>query len=491
MKTPLKRIYGYAIGDGAVSLSVNGINNFALLYYTQVLGLGAGYAGLALSITLIWDAVTDPIMGHVSDATRSKYGRRHPFMLIGGGALAVCFFFLWWVPESISASSNLFWYLLAINLMVRTAITVFTVPFIALGFEICTDYDERSKLQGIRFFLNQIVNFAGGALAWVLFFTDETHSNGTRIDGTKVVENYLQMGSWLTGAIAVFVVLVTWLTRQYAIDNRNAPQTTPLGIGSLYSEYREIISDRLVLLVASSRFILQIGTTIVAQVQMFAFVEYLQFSHTEKTIAHGSGMLAFAAGSLFQDKLVKRFDKKPTALLGVALGFTGNLALLALFVGGLIDVEDTWTVPEQVPFIGNSQLPLALIALSLFQSLWWGGMGLMAPLLLSMIADISEINYVRRGKLRDGGYTAVFSLSTKAAMGIGMLLNGWLMTQSGYLAGAQSQTPETLSNLALVTFTAGPIALLLLLPFLIKYPITRSFMQKIKQQRLNLEKPSP
>lgn len=483
MRTSRKRIYGYAIGDGAVSLSVNGINNFALLYYTQVLGLGASYAGLALSVTLLWDAVTDPVMGHVSDATRSRFGKRHPFMVLGGVALAICFFFLWWVPEGLSGSTQLFWYLLGINLLVRTAITVFTVPFIALGFEICTDYDERSTLQGIRFFLNQIANFGGGALAWILFFTDQTNADGSRLDGTKVVENYLQMGTWLAGAIFVFVLLVTWFTRHYALENRSATQTNPLGVGHLFSEYRQILSDRLVLLVASSRFILQIGATVVAQVQMFAYVEYLQFSHVEKTIAHGSGMLAFALGSLFHDKLVKRFDKKPTAFIGVAAGLLGNLALLALFTSGAVDADDSWRIPTPFPVLGGSELPLALAALSVFQSLWWGGMGLMAPLLLSMIADISEINYVRHGKLRDGGYTAVFSLSTKAAMGIGMLLNGWLMARAGYLPGADSQTPQTLSNLALMTFVSGPIALLLLIPLLAKYPINRSVMTQVKLQR--------
>lgn len=92
-KTPIRTIYGYALGEGAVSLSMNGIANFGMLFYTQVLGLGPKYAGLALSVTLIWDAISDPIMGHITDNTRSRFGRRHPYMITGGLLLAVSFFF--------------------------------------------------------------------------------------------------------------------------------------------------------------------------------------------------------------------------------------------------------------------------------------------------------------------------------------------------------------------------------------------------------------
>lgn len=74
----LGRIFGYALGEGAVSITMNGIANFAMLYYTQVLGLGAGYAGLALSITLLWDALTDPVMGHLTDNTRTRFGAACP-----------------------------------------------------------------------------------------------------------------------------------------------------------------------------------------------------------------------------------------------------------------------------------------------------------------------------------------------------------------------------------------------------------------------------
>ncbi len=96
--TPLGRIIAYSTGEGATSLTMNGIAAFAMLYYVQVLGLNSKWAGIALSISMLWDAVSDPIMGHITDNTRSRFGRRHPYILGGGIFLATSFFFLWFVP---------------------------------------------------------------------------------------------------------------------------------------------------------------------------------------------------------------------------------------------------------------------------------------------------------------------------------------------------------------------------------------------------------
>ena len=74
---------------------MNSINGFAMLYYTEALGLSPALAGIAMSIAVFWDALSDPIMGHISDNTRSRFGRRHPYMLVGGLLMALSFYFIW------------------------------------------------------------------------------------------------------------------------------------------------------------------------------------------------------------------------------------------------------------------------------------------------------------------------------------------------------------------------------------------------------------
>jgi glycoside/pentoside/hexuronide:cation symporter, GPH family len=467
-RLPLRILFGYATGEGATSLTMNGIANFAMLYYTQVLGLSASYAGLALAITLVWDAVTDPVMGHITDNTRTRWGKRLPYVLVGGVLLAATFLLLWRVPVAFREPTALFGYLLVINLAVRTAVTVFIVPYGALGFELTTDYEERSRLQSVRYFVNQVVNFLGGALAWSIFFRDRTAADGTRLDGTRIEENYGHMGLALAGATLVLIGACVYSMRGYARDNRQGAETVN-GLRAFLVDFRGVITDRLALYVFGFFGIVSLGTMLVAQVQMFTYVDFMKFTHLHKTIAHGAGMLAFALGSLVQAWLVVRFDKRQAGYFGVGAGLAGNVLLMVLFIGGLLPPETVWR-------LGGLEVPVAVLAFAVLQSMWWGGIGLLAPLVISMMADISELNHRRTGVLKDGSYSAMFSFVVKAASAVGMLLNGWALAWIGHEAGAAAQSPEVIRNIAILTFTAGPAVLLLALPILWRYPVDRGFM---------------
>ena len=83
-------MFTYSLGECANSLAMNGIFGFAMLFYTKSLGLDPTWAGLAMSVSVFWEAVTEPVMGHISDNTCSSWGRRHPYMLIGGLLMALC-----------------------------------------------------------------------------------------------------------------------------------------------------------------------------------------------------------------------------------------------------------------------------------------------------------------------------------------------------------------------------------------------------------------
>lgn len=473
-KTPvsLAQIFGYALGEGAVSITMNGISNFAMLFYTQVLGLSAAYAGIALSITVLWDAVTDPVMGHITDNTRSRFGRRHPYLLWGGLALAISFFFLWVLPGKFSSSSAIFWCVLLINLVVRTAVTIFVVPYTALGFEICPDYVDRSRLQGVRYFINQMVNLVFGAFAWTLFFKDKTASDGSRIDGTLIESNYLTMGIVLSVATFVMIIFCILSTRRHATDSR----TLSLEGNSLKAFLRDIsaiFKDRMAWYVFGFFGLAQLGMLLTSQVQMFTYVHYMEFSSTEKSFVHGAGMVAFALGALSLSRLVRRFDKKPTGYIGIAISMFGGMALFLLFTIGLVE-------PRQILTVAGKTIPLATILFGCLQGLWWGGCGILVPLAISMIADISAINQHRTGQLKDGSYSAVFSFFLKAACSAGLLVTGWLVTWAGIVSGAEEQSAEAARNVSVMTFLSGPIIVLMSFFILRKYPVDKAYMENLQ-----------
>jgi len=470
------RIFGYALGEGATSITVNGISNFAMLYYTQVLGLGAIAAGIALSISLIVDAVTDPIMGHVTDNTRSRYGRRMPYIFWGGIFLALSFLLVWLLPRWIGSPTVVFGCVLVTNLAVRIAMTVFGIPYNALGFEICPSYEDRSRLQGIRMAFNQVVNLLFGALAWSLFFRDGTASDGGRVDGTLVSENYLTMGIVLSAATLVLILLCVAATRFFAKDNRGMHLE-----GNTFHAFRKdlagILCDRLAWYVFGFFAVAQLAMLLVSQIQMFTYVFFMKLPADAKTLVHGGGMVAFAVGALIQSWLTRHVDKKTTGYVGMWASFGGGVFLFVIFIGGFLK-------PDSTLHWAGFAVPLGIITFAIGQALWWGGCGILTPLAMSMVADLSEINFIRTGVLKDGSYGAVFTFILKACMSVGLLMTGWIVEVAGIVSGAAAQTPRAAFNVAIMTFLSGPALVCISYLILRKYPVDRAYLENLMKAGL-------
>jgi len=204
---------------------------------------------------------------------------------------------------------------------------------------------------------------------------------------------------------------------------------------------------------------------------MFTYVLFMQFSDVEKGFVHGGGMLSFAIGALALSRLVKRFDKKKTGYIGSWISMVGGLSLFAVFSSGLVAPKAEWMV-------AGLAIPLGTVLFMVFQGMWWGGAGILVPLVTSMIADISEINFRRTGVLKDGSYAAVFSFFMKAAMSLGLLITGLLVDWAGIVPGAEQQSPEAIRNIAMMTFLCGPAVLVFSIGILRKYPVDRDFMER-------------
>jgi GPH family glycoside/pentoside/hexuronide:cation symporter len=439
-----------------------------MLYYTLVLGLGAGYVGIALSVTTLWDAITDPIMGYLTDNTRSRFGRRFPYILLGGLVLAISFYMLWVLPGKFVSASSIFWCVLLTNLVVRTCVTIFVVPYTALGFEICPEYVDRARLQGIRYFLNQIVNLVFGAFAWMMFFQDRDAPDGTRIDGTTFASNYIDMATTLSVAALLLVLLCIYSIREFAKDNRSSAPFGQ-GISSFRDTMVEIFTDRLAWFVFAFLGMSKLAMLFVAQIQIFVYVLYMQFSAVEKTVVHGGTMISFAIGALMLSRLVRKYDKKKTAYIGIWISTIGSVGLLAVFSGGFLLPDAVWTIAQH-------ELPIGRMIFAPLHWMWWGGCGILVPLATSMIADVSEVNMKKTGVLKDGSYAAVFSFIAKTANSVGLLMTGALIAWAGVVAGSGEQTPESVQNVAWMTFLSGPIILIFCIWILQKYPVDKAFM---------------
>lgn len=468
-------MFTYSLGECANSLVMNGIFGFAMLFYTKSLGLNPSWAGFAMSLSVFWEAVTEPVMGHISDNTRSRWGRRHPYMLFGGLLMALCSYLIWTVPGFCRGSQMaIFWYLVTMNLLLRTGLTMFFIPYMALGFEMCTDYEGRSRLQGIRQILNMAANFAGPAMAWVLFFGGEGNHQATTVE-----ENYHHMGATFAIATAVFVLLCVIFTYKWREDTRNISTTSEHGwFQHFFLEMKQILSDRNPRWVFVFIFMVCCGMVIVGSLQMFVYDDFMKFPAVQKSIAHGATMIGMALGAALSVGLSQRFDKKGAVLLGGVVSIACNVMLGLLFLTG-------WVKPDATMVIGGNTVPIAFLLFVLFHATYWLGNGIMLPVSTAMMADVSEVRRLETGEVRDGGYSSVFSLAMRMAISFSLIVSGWCLSGIGYQVPAPDagQTPAAIWNLGMITFIVGALICLISLLAIRRYPITRDVLERMRSTK--------
>ena len=208
LQTSLKLAYG--IGFASRGIKDGLFQLFLFFYFSQVLGLDADLAGLSSLIALIFDAVSDPLVGLISDKWKSsKWGRRHPFMLVSAFPLGVFTWMLFSPPNGLE-QSGLFWWLTGFNILVRIALTFFVVPHISLGAELTTDYKERTSVTAYRVlfaaFLSPIVMIIGYTF---YFVPTENISNGL-----LNVDAYPQFALLCGALMTISILISTWTTRK-------------------------------------------------------------------------------------------------------------------------------------------------------------------------------------------------------------------------------------------------------------------------------------
>jgi GPH family glycoside/pentoside/hexuronide:cation symporter len=469
----------YGLGACTESLVLNSIFAFSMLYYTKALGLPPELAGLVTFAATMWDAITDPIMGHISDHTKSRFGKRYPYMAAGGIIMIVSFFFIWYIPDifkretvigatAIPARTMLFGYLFMMNLVLRTGYTIFIVPYTALGFEICTDYEGRSKVQGIRSALNMAANLLGPALAWTIFFKN----NAGQVQDTQIARNYFNMGSAFTAASFICLALLLAFTAKYIKDSR--VQIGHCNTVGFFENFKAILMDRYCHPVFAFTFVVLLGIVLVSTLQIYVFDDFMRMNGFQKTIAHGSTMAAMGLGSLSLGSFVRRFEKKGAIFAAVMLSAFSELILAVLFLTGFLHVEQK-----------GMNVPIGFSVFTFLHSIYWFGNGILVPTSMSMIADISEINTIQTGFNKDASYASMFTLSIKMAMGVAGLMAGYCLGWTGFQVGyGAAQTLESIWRVGALTFVVGPLVSLAALLLLVKYPVNKAFIESCRNKSL-------
>jgi GPH family glycoside/pentoside/hexuronide:cation symporter len=427
-----------AYAGPAFALALIGIPIYVFIpkFYTDVVGVEIAWVGSILLVLRVVDAVTDPLVGSLSDRTRTRFGRRRPWILGGSVPLAVVVLLLFVPPDTTPGLSTLWFAVLFFTVFLFW--TAVIVPYEALGAEISFDHDERTSLLGLRdgmLIAGTLLAASSPVLvAWAFGLPD-----GAAGERAKFLRIGLGFGPLLIGACLVCAARVPERPRRPA---RREPAIPAL---------RTMLSNRPFAVLLAAYTIAALGSNLPATLILY-YVEYILESDRAELFL----LLYFVAGILFLPAwvaLAKRIGKKRAWL--VAMGINTGAFVGVLFLGS-----------------GDGSLYGILVTLS--------GIGFGATLAIpsSMQADVIDYGELLSGERREGQYVGVWNVAKKlaAALGVGISLS--VLGTSGYAPNVE-QTPTV--KLTLKILYAGIPSLLNVVAMLVvlAYPIDRIRHQQI------------
>ena len=228
----------YGFGAAAYGVKNNGFDYFLLFFYANVLGLDPRLIGLALLIALVFDAISDPLVGYLSDNWHSRWGRRHPFMYASALPIALTYFLLWNPPDW--SDWNLFLYVTILAIGIRTLITFFETPSSALTAEMTLDYDERTSLQAFRLYFGWSIGNLMTVIAFGVLFV----STAAFPDGRFNRDAYAIYG--ILGSCLIFIsIMVSALGTHSRIPYlQSPPEKRKITVWMIFKEIFETLADK-------------------------------------------------------------------------------------------------------------------------------------------------------------------------------------------------------------------------------------------------------
>lgn len=400
----------YGFGAAAYGVKDSGFGTFLLLFYNQVIGLPPGQVGLVIMIALLIDATIDPAVGFFSDRTRTRWGRRHPWMYVSALPIAIGWLLLW-NPPALSQPMTLLW-LFAAAVVVRSAVSCYEVPAAALIAELSSDYDERTRITAYRY----LFGWAGGLLmlvgayAWFLKPTAEYANGLLNPDG------YSQFA--LAGAIFMVVaILVSALGTHREIPHLPKP---PIERGTLRDSFRALgrtLNNRafVILMLAGVCAYANQGINYALSNYLYSYVWGITGdTFVLITLALFAGVLiAFFAAP----RLGRRGSKPGIATVAVVLAVAIVTAPYWLRLAGLF--------PEPG---SPALLPMLLLFFA-------GGTALNVTAFIlgaSMMADVVEDSEARTGRRSEGVFFAGSFFVQKCTSGIGIFAAGAILAVAGF-----------------------------------------------------------
>jgi GPH family glycoside/pentoside/hexuronide:cation symporter len=435
----------------------------ALAIFMVVLVKGLGFPpllwGLIFFVPRILDAVTDPIMGFITDNTRSRWGRRRPYIFVGAVITGLTYIVMWQLYEENSLAFN-FTYFLALSLVFYVGLTVFATPYVAMGYEMSRDFHERTRLMAVAQFLGQ---WAWVIVPWfwpLLYDPDlyESPAAGVR-----------SLGVWVgLGCMALALVPAIFVKSPSTKDADNLEKLSRKNLKAnlrlLLDGFRAAFRCAPFRKLCAATFLVFSSFQTVAAFSFFIVVYYL-FSGDAGSAGSWPawfGTISALCTTFLVIPIITfvslRIGKKNTFLLAQAISIVGY----ALF---------WWTFRPGAPLLMLAPLPLYAF-----------GIGGLFTLMTSMTADVCDLDELDTGKRREGTFGAIYWWMVKFGFAAAGLLSGLIMSFAGFVADAPSQAEGVMTGMRLA-YSLVPISGALLAIWVMRdYDVTEERAHEIRAE---------
>jgi GPH family glycoside/pentoside/hexuronide:cation symporter len=443
---PLKEKIAFGSGEFANRYGENGVNDIATPVYNIIIGLSPATIGVVLMLMRLWDSITDPIMGWVSDNWRGTSGRRKPFLLFGSILMAISYPLIWMAsPDWTEKTKSI--YFICFALIFFTTYTIYSVPFRALATEMTPDYEERTNIRIFSAFFNKLFMFM---LPWI-FPLSQSQLFNDPVTGIRTL-----------AGLSSLLILVSGIVCAKFPQERYHKVALQQERVKLVPSFLSLIKDPAFLLLHGIGVFLLSSILLVATFGLYVNMFYVW----EGDVAGGSQYFAISQNILqilgiimlaVISKYLVKIEKKKLISLSLGLALLGSLA--------------RW-------FTYNQNVPELLFIDPFFfapaYTVFWA-------IFLSMLGDYCDYDEFKNGKRREGVFSAISGWIMKAGSSLAFGASGILLAWTHFSKDLGGDQPDgTLLKMRVLLIGLPVLCLLLAIAFNTLYPLSKARMQEIR-----------
>jgi GPH family glycoside/pentoside/hexuronide:cation symporter len=429
----------YGVGDAGINLADTMVGLLFAIFLTDVVGLRPGLAALVVFIGRTFDYINDPIIGYLSDRTRSRWGRRRPFILFGMLPFAVAYILLWWIPPITSQTGLAIYYGFAFVLY-DTLATILYMPYFALTPELTSDYDERTSLTTYRMVFSTVGAMIAFVVPLAIIGTMNTDSAG----------RVMAVGAGVA-FLSILPMLAVFLGTREKDEYQEQKQP------SIKESILAALNNK-PFLYAAGIFLLGLVALDITQATLLYFLKYHMHLEENYDLVFGILFVAALLSFPFWNWVASRWDKKRAVIFG--------MLFLAVAIIGMGFMRPEWGLPILLTFS-------ALVGV---------GLGAVQVLTWSMIPDAVEWDELQTGQRHEGMFYSLVQTLRKVGSSLSLPFVLLMLEWTGYVANAPTQPRSTILGIQSLIGPIPAVFLLIGIFFATRYPLDRKRFAELRAE---------